>query len=211
MIQDKDGNYHDSRTVTAVLSGNNSGLFSRERLEKLKHYTKNDALGREVEETRDTMRIGSYIAAKFFDEEFKVNVFWIGYILRMINVPSSGSGNSKLWRESVLLHDQSIKNLHLEVAWLKPVGSVDDPGNVNRLTSTRYTFMDTVAERAAHNDLLPALSVLTIVNVTRGEYVCVSQDITDIVELINLDQAVTNFRNEISNEGDDDDDDNEDD
>ena len=130
----------------------------------------------------------------------------------MINVPPSGSGNSKLWRESVLLHDQSIKNLHLEVAWLKPVGSVDDPGNVNRRTCTRYTFMDTVAERAAHNDLLPALSVLTTVNVTRGEYVCVSQDdIKDIVELINLDQAVTHFRNEISNEGDGDDDDNEDD
>ena len=72
--------------------------------------------------------------------------------------------------------------------------------------------MDTVEERAAHNDLLPALSVLTTVNVRRGEYVYVSQDdVNDIVELINRDQAVTNFRNEISNEGDDDDDDNEDD
>ena len=40
MIQDKDGNYHNSRSVTDVLLGNNRGLFSRERLEKLKHYAK---------------------------------------------------------------------------------------------------------------------------------------------------------------------------
>ena len=37
MIQDKDGNYHDSRAVLTVLSGNNRGTFSREILEKLKH------------------------------------------------------------------------------------------------------------------------------------------------------------------------------
>ena len=64
-----------------MLSGNNRGIFSRERLEKLKHYAKNDALGREVEETRDTVRIGSCIASKFFDENFKFNVFWIGFAL----------------------------------------------------------------------------------------------------------------------------------
>ena len=53
--------------------------------------------------------------------------------IRMINVLLSGSGNSKLWRESVILHDQSIKNLHLEVAWLKSTDPVDDSGNANNL------------------------------------------------------------------------------
>ena len=173
MIQDKDGNHHDSRVVAATISGNNRSLCSREKLEKLKHCAKNYALGREVEETRDT-RIRSCIAAKFFDEEFKVTVIWISFILRMINVSPYGSGNSKLWRESVLLHDQSIKNIHIEVAWLKPIGQVDDSGNLYRLTSTKHDFMDVVEERAAHNNLLPALSVLTTVNVTRGECVCVS-------------------------------------
>ena len=83
----------------------------------------------------------------------------------MINVPPSGSANSKLWRESVLLHDQSIKNLHIEVAWLKHVGSVENFGNANRLASTRCTFVNAVEERASINDLLPVLSILTTFNV----------------------------------------------
>ena len=55
MIQNKDVNYHDSRAVTAVLSGNDRGLFSKDRLQKLKNHANNDALSLEVEETRDTM------------------------------------------------------------------------------------------------------------------------------------------------------------
>ena len=76
-----------------MLSSNNRGLFSRERLEKLKYYGKNDAFGREAEETRDAIRIRSCIAAKFFDEAFEVNVLCIGHVLRMINVLASGFGN----------------------------------------------------------------------------------------------------------------------
>ena len=130
----------------------------------------------------------------------------------MINVPASGYGNSKLYRESALLYDQNIKNLLLEVAWLNPAGLADASGNANRTTSTRYALLHAVEERTSHNDLLPALSVLTTVNVVRAEFVCMSQDdVNHIVELINRDQVVTNFRNEISNEGDDDTDDNEDD
>ena len=79
-------------------------------------------------------------------------------------------------------------------------------------TQIDFLALDAVEKHATYNGLLPTLSVLTTVNATRGECICASQaDVNGIVKLINREQAVKFFRNEISNEGYDDGDDNEDD
>ena len=105
---------------------------------------------------------GSYIATKFESSEAGAHEFWIGLVQSMTNVPPSGS--ARRFRKAIL-HDKSIQHVKLEVDWLKPVGPVDASGKVDPLTSTEYAFMNTVAERAAHNESLPGLSVLTVVNV----------------------------------------------
>jgi hypothetical protein len=90
-----------------------------------------------------------------------------------------------------------VQHLKLEVAWLKPVGSTDDSGEVNPLTSTDYSFLNTVEERAAHNGSLPGLSVLTAVNVVfRDEIAHVDIDeIENIVEMMKTNQAITDCMN----------------
>jgi len=147
---DEDGNAYDVRVLTAVCSKMGPKAYSRDKQERVKLYSKTDKNGRfTTDRPQRIIAPGSYIAAKFESSEAGVHEFWIGLVQSMTNVPPSGK--ARRFRKAIL-HDKSIQHVKLGVAWLKPVGPVD-------------AFMNTVAERAAHNESLPGLSVLTAVNV----------------------------------------------
>ena len=110
----------------------------------------------------------------------------------MVNVPSSGV-KSKLFMDAQKLHDKRIEH---RLASTRNI--MADP-----LSSTTYKCMYSAVEWAAHRDSLPALSILTTVNVTFEDgYIHVDLDlIRGIVELMMADPvALTDQRNE-SNDG----------